>query len=304
MLKRIINTMSVTMLAALAAGTANAQLAGYWMIPAAANTAGVGSTQWHTDVTVHNPHDSALPVVLQLLPSDSVNTQAFALELELDAYATINLWDVLGPDLFDHQGTGALIATVDLDASQCDPVEACDFLISSRTYTLAPGGGEYGQGIPGAPVYAGVDWEWYGYAAGALNGNGFRCNVGVASWTAGWTTVLVDVQDSNGAILATEELEIPPYGHVQQRLATSVEGGSLVFYLSEGPNDALVFPYASMVNDATGDPTYISAHASPVGAVFAARHAGGGDANERSHVRPAPDISQSRRLQTAPHSER
>jgi hypothetical protein len=290
-------TVTATLLLALVSGApAGAQLSGGWMIPAAANTGGVGGTEWHTDVNVHNPHGYELPVIVQLLPSDTANTEASTLALELPALATVNLWDALGPDLFDHRGTAALLATVDLPASSCDPVEACDFLITSRTYTLAPGGGEHGQGIPGAPVYAGVDWEWYGYAAGVLNGNGFRCNIGVASWTAQWTTVLVDVQDDAGTILATEQLDIPPFGHVQQRLATLVEGGSLVFYLAEGPNDALVFPYASVVNDATGDPTYVSVTASPVGELFAVHTSATSDNLQRTWARPRPTASSTRRI--------
>ena len=270
MTSRLCTTATLFALAALGLSTpVTAQLAGYWMIPAAANTNGVGQTEWRTDVSVHNPHGYELPVVIHLLPSDTINTSAVALELDVPAYATVNLWDTLGPDLFDHRGTAALLATVDLPESACNPVESCDFLVTSRTYTLAAGGGEYGQGIAGAPVYTGVDWDWYGYAAGILNGNGFRCNIGVASWTDQWTTVAVDVQASDGTVLATEQLDIPPYGHVQQRLATDVEGASLVFYLADGPGDALVFPYASVVNDATGDPTYVAAVASPVGAVIA-----------------------------------
>jgi hypothetical protein len=111
-----------------------------------------------------------------------------------------------------------------------------------------------------------VDWETYGYTAGILNdGDGFRCNVGVSSWTDDWTRVRLDVQDGDGVIVASTEIDVPPFSHVQQRLTTEVMGGSLVFYLVDGPSNSRIFPYASIVDQSTGDPSYQGALASVVG---------------------------------------
>ena len=254
--------------AAMVAVPGAAQLSADWMVPAAAHTGGEGGTFWQTDVSLHNPHAFQLPVHLQALESNRDNTSSVpTLSVTLEPYETLNLWDALGTDLFAVNGTAALLVYADRELA-CDPLEECEFLVTSRTYTVVPGGGagEYGQGIPGRTVGSGVDWWTFGYGAGALNdGVAFRCNVGVASWTPDWTTVQVDVQDTAGSILATELLEVPPYGHVQRRLQTAVEGGSLVFYLVAGPDDALVFPYASVVNQATGDPAFIAAEPSVVG---------------------------------------
>jgi len=244
-----------------------AQLALEWMVPAAANTAGVNGTYWRSDVSLHNPQAFSLDVVVQALESDRPNLEVPTLTLTLAPYETVNLWDALGPDLFAIGGTAALLAYAD-PSLPCDPTDTCEFLVTSRTYTVDPrdGGGEFGQAIPGRPAALGVDWWTYGYAAGILNdGNDFRCNVGAASWTGEWTTVKVDVQDAAGTILAIEVLEVPPFGHVQRRLATAVGGGSLVFYLVAGPDDALVFPYASVVDQTTGDPSFFAAEASAVG---------------------------------------
>jgi hypothetical protein len=258
----------VTLALGMVARPAAGQLAADWMIPAAAHTAGEGGTFWRTDLSLHNPHAYQLPVHVQALESDRVNTTSVpTLSVTLEPYETLNLWDALGPDLFDLGGTAALLVYADRQLA-CDPLEACDLLVTSRTYTLAGGSGpgEYGQGIPGRAVTSGVDWWTYGYGAGVLNdGLDFRCNVGVASWTAEWTTVQVDIQDAAGIILATESLEVPPFGHVQRRLQTAVGGASLVFYLVEGPDDALVYPYASVVNQATGDPTFVTVEPSVVG---------------------------------------
>ena len=258
-------------LVALAALPAHAQLAADWMVAAAAHTGGVGGTFWRSDLSLHNPQTYDLPVVIQMLPSGSVNWEAPVIRVTLAPWETLNLWDVLRPEFFDHHGTAALMVYAEtwLD---CDPIERCHFLVTSRTYTLDPRSheGEFGQTLPGIDYWDGVDWARYGYAAGILNdGELFRCNIGVASWSADWTVVAVDVQDSTGNILATHELELPPFGHVQQRLPTAVEGGSLVFYLVDGPDDAQVFPYASVVDQTTGDPSYQGAIASTVGVTTA-----------------------------------
>lgn len=258
---------SVIVWIGLLASPAAAQLATDWMIPAVAHTEGRRGTFWRSDVSLHNPHGYDLPVVVQLLPSTTENWEALTLTFTLYPYETVNLWDALGPELYDLDGTGAMLAYADT-ALACDPIETCQFVVTSRTYTVDPwrGYGEFGQTIPGVDVWNGVDWERYGYAAGILNdGVAFRCNIGAASWTPGWTTLRVDVQHSDGTILATHQLEVPPYGHVQQRLPTEVVGGSLVFYLVDGPEEALVFPYASVVDQDTGDASFAACSASVVG---------------------------------------
>lgn len=271
----------------LAASAGESQLALEWMVPAAAHAPGLSGTYWRSDVSLHNPHRFELPVVLQALESGQANWSVPTLELVLAPFETVNLWDALGPELFAIDGTAALLAYA-APTLACDPLESCEFLVTSRTYTTDPrgGDGEYGQGIPGRPVTSGVDWWTYGYAAGVLNdGQAFRCNVGAGSWSADWVTLQVDVQDLTGGIVATEVLDLPPFGHLQQRLATPVAGGSLVFYLVSGPDDALVFPYASVVSQASGDPSFVTVEPSPVGVSVdkAAAH--------RVGRRPLPDSS-------------
>jgi hypothetical protein len=73
------------------------------------------------------------------------------------------------------------------------------------------------------------------------------------------------VQNGGGTIISSHDFDVPPFGHVQRRLPTEVVGGSLVFYLVDGPADARIFGYASVVDQTTGDPSYQAALASVVG---------------------------------------
>lgn len=249
------------------AAPVGAQLSLQWIVPASANTAGLNGTVWHTDLSLHNPQAFDLPIVIQYLPSNTDNRTADTLTLTLYPYETFNLWDVLGPEYFAVDGTGALLVFADWDLS-CDPIEDCDFLATSRTYTLNPmeGVGEFGQTITGSAPWQGIDWNTLGYAAGILNdGVGFRTNMGIASWSDDWTTVAVDLQDAEGTIISSLSIDVPPFGHVQRRLTTPVEGASLVFWIEDGPDDALVFGYASVVDEITGDSSFQLAQPSPVG---------------------------------------
>ncbi len=275
-----------TVLLLLAVGGLDAQLAPAWMVPVAANTPGEYGTFWLTDLSIHNPQSVTLPVAIQALASNRENWSVPTVVVDVPPWGTANLWDVLGPEVLDLEGTAALLVWVDLDPADC-PGDWCDLLVGSRTFTPDPlsADGEFGQTVAAARAADGVDWATLGYLAGVLNdGAVFRTNVGAASWTAGWTTVRVDVQDADGTVLATEELRVPPFGHVQRRLATAVEGGSLVFYLADGPDDALVFPYASVVNRATGDGSFAPARWSPVGLEAAAASA------RARGPRPLPEV--------------
>jgi hypothetical protein len=250
---------------------AEAQLAADWMVPAAAHNRGAKNTFWRTDLSVHNPHEYDLPIVVQVLPSNTVNFDVPTVSLTLYPWETVNLWDVLGPDVFDLEGSAAVLAYAD-PSLRCDPIEDCHFLVTSRTYTPEQGGGtgEYGLTVPGAAVAKATDWATFAYAAGVLNdGEAFRCNAGVASWTSDWTRVRLDVQSADGQIVTSEVFDVPPFGHVQRRLLASGYGGALVFYLESGPGDALVFPYATVVNQETGDASYLFATPSVVGASVA-----------------------------------
>ncbi len=273
--------------------TGFAQLAPSWMIPAVANTPGVNQTYWRTDVNLHNPHEYELPVVVQFLPSNRSNWSADVIDLTLEPWETVNLWDILGEDGFDWAGTGALLVYADTGQIDCSSEGSCDFLATSRTYTPDPLSewGEFGQSVPGIPVDGGLDWDTYAYDTGIMNdGESFRANAGVASWTAGWTTVQMDVQNAAGTILRSETFDVPPFGMVQRRIHTALAAGTVVFSLVDGPDDSLVFPFVSVVNQDTGDPTFLPARCSSVGVSIQSIHRG------HRGIRPVPAVAATRKL--------
>jgi hypothetical protein len=217
--------------------------------------------------------------------------------ITLQSWQTLNLWDILGPYGFNAHGwTGALLVYADTAASGCPNTPgdtSCDFAAFARNYTLDPdtSDGEFGQDFPGFPAPLGVDQTVIAYMPQISDDGVFRTNVGTASWTNAWVTVRVDLQDESGNIIGRHDHLIPPYGHMQWRLEDGVTGGTLAAYVVSGPSDAIVYPYATVVNWATGGATTVEAQISPVGFGAQSMSVRRGDARSVPPGLPVPGFS-------------
>jgi hypothetical protein len=248
------------------AGLGARELTSAYVITAAANKIGVAGTDWHTDLTLYNPHEYALPMVLQFLPTGRSNGSGVpTVTFDVEPWETLNLWDVLGPNGFAARGwTGALLVYADDQKISCSGA-GCDFAAFARTYTLAPEAGEFGQAVPGFPASLGLDRSVIAFMPQIMDDESFRTNVGVASWTNAMVRVRFDLQDAAGNVIDRRDHWVPPYGHVQWRLESPVTGGSVAAYIMDGPDDAMVFPYASVVDWSTGDAVNVESHMTTVG---------------------------------------
>ena len=102
------------------------ELTWVYVIPAVANTPGEKGTDWRTDLTLYNPHDYSLPILIQFLPSNRSNAGGVpSVTVTVAPQETLNLWNVLGPDGFDARGsTGALFVYPDVDSEACDNIQS------------------------------------------------------------------------------------------------------------------------------------------------------------------------------------
>lgn len=98
-----------------------------------------------------------------------------------------------------------------------------------------------------------------------MDDSDFRTNAGVVSLTDAMVTVRFELQNKDGYVIHRVDKLLPPFGHTQWRLDKGVTGGTLAAFIQSGPNDAMVVPYASVVNNVTGDPVNIESHMTPVG---------------------------------------
>jgi hypothetical protein len=88
---------------------------------------------------------------------------------------------------------------------------------------------------------------------------GWRANVGAVNLGRSSVTMRLNVYDINGAVVARNiPFTIPPLAHMQDSLPVQVDRGSIEFFVDDSTKDAVVFPYVSVIDQLSGDPTYQS----------------------------------------------
>src|SRR6185436_5926614 len=86
-----------------------------------------------------------------------------------------------------------------------------------------------------------------------------RANVGAVNLGRRNVRLQVSVYDINGrTILNKAPFDIPPLGHIQDGLPVQVDRGAVEFFLDDPTQQAVVFPYVSVIDQFSGDPTYFS----------------------------------------------
>lgn len=240
-----------------------AQVTDTYVIPAAANAGGQGGSNWKTRFSIFNPHlEDELVVSLTLLPSFGIEGDEVLIELPPNAlFYSDNILD----DAFDFSGTGALLVATFPEDNPHLPNEILNraFLVNTDTYNDQPHG-TYGQTIPG--TWTGLmDFDTDGISSvahGIRNGNGWRTNVGAVNLGFCEVTVFVNIYDMDGNLVRQEiPLDVPPLGHIQDRLPVALAGGSVEFFVVDpctADDDlyAVVFPYTSTIDQKTNDPAY------------------------------------------------
>lgn len=250
----------ISFLLAVAALPLAAQVNDTYVIPASANTAGAFGTRWMTQFSVFNPQSYALKVSVTLLPTGGGQGDEALFTVPANSVAfSDNILD----DLFDiKSGSGALLVATFAEDNPTVPNDTLSrsFLVETSTFNNS-NSGTYGQTIPG--VWAGLqDFNTDGISALAhgirnIPSQGWRTNIGAVNLGRSNVSLLVSVYDINGhTILNKQPLNVPPLGHTQAGLPVQVDRGSVEFFLNDPSRQAVVFPYVSVIDQLSGDPTY------------------------------------------------
>lgn len=214
-------------------------------LPVVARTAGALGTHWRTDLWLSNPFHDDRWVTLRFHP---VGTGEPMLEsLQIPAGFTLVLDDVL-----TRFGIESGAGQIEIDGR---------VLASSKTWT------ESTEGTVGQLTAARRHEEAVGtgqsvQAVGAESSPDFRTNIGIAESAGGAVVVRVSLFDSDGVSIASRLFEIGPNQLLQFGLATMdvdswIRGRVRVEVLS---GDGRIFGYISLVDNRSGDPTYIPMH--------------------------------------------
>jgi hypothetical protein len=128
--------------------------------------------------------------------------------------------------------------------------------VTSRTYNDAASG-TYGQFIPGRAVASAVGRDESAHLVQLTRSSAFRTNLGVANPTDSSVTVDVSLRDSNGLEFGSTVLTVPPYGYLQRTDILGVDVDDAFAIVSSATDGASFFPYASVVDNRTGDPMMV-----------------------------------------------
>ena len=240
---------------------ASAQVNDTYVIPVAGNTPGAFGTRWMTQFSVFNPQSYELKVSVTYVPT--LGGQGLEALIRVPANAVAFSNNVLN-DLFSVSGGGALlVATFPEDNPTVkNDVISRAFLVTTNTFNNSSSG-TFGQSIPG--IWTGLqDFTTDGISAVAhgirnIAAQGWRANVGAVNLGRSSITMRVNVYDIDGKVLARDlPFTIPPLAHIQDSLPVQVDRGTVEFFVDDSTNQAVVFPYVSVIDQLSGDPTYQS----------------------------------------------
>jgi hypothetical protein len=218
------------------------------VVPVAAHSRGAAGSRWVTDLSVANPGDDEAHVTIHVHRWQADKSDPEPRQWSLPARQSLELDDVLA-SAFAIDGA----ATLRVESDR--PV-----VTVSRTYNDTPDG-TYGQFVRALPLGHAIGDEVAGHLLMLEESPRFRTNVGVTSLSDHEVSVEVEIVAANGASLGATVLTLPPRGAIQRfRMIrdftkSAVEGARATVRVLTP--DGRVMAYATVIDNRTGDPTYI-----------------------------------------------
>jgi hypothetical protein len=219
------------------------------VIPASGTGPGVNDSHWATELTLHNTSASAITATLTF---HDIAGAAGTSTISVAPRATVSVADVVATRFGRDAATGAIDVTF-------DSAFARKLTVSSRTFNKSAAG-EFGQDIPAvdlSSVPAGGDVV---VLSGPSNANDARFNFGIYAVES--SSIKWDLVRADGSVGASKEVSYAAGTQVQYNF-----GISSLFNTSSADNDTVqatvtsgrALPYGSVVNNVSGDPTYVPA---------------------------------------------
>ena len=219
-------------------------------IPAVAHTDGVGGTAWRTDLELFNPSTGDLITRLDLLGPDGV---VASMTIHVPEGWALRFPDVVAEGL-GSDGAGAL---------RLSPIQGL-VMATTRTFASAPEG-TYGQGIPGITESEAFTTDERAILPGLRQNGQFRTNIGFANTGPDPIDLEVRAHAASGEELG--RLSYRVNGASWHQANQPLPRGTAYAIVTSATPNARYITYASVVDRATDDPTYVAAvrGAAPVG---------------------------------------
>jgi len=222
-----------------------------WLVPAAASAPGFGTSNWKTQISVVNPlnenRTASLYFVADGAPWPGVLMSGPITIPPTDRVYVDDVLATLNP------AAGLLYVVLD----QAGPV------VTSRTYNLEPGGATFGQGIPAIPFEGVAPPEVMVLPMVHTDPGNFHTNLGIVHASAGNLQVQVQVFNAAGAMIGTKNYSHAAAWRQVNDLFDDMGLGNQVMYggwlrVTRTAGAGYWTCYASVVDDRTNDPTYVS----------------------------------------------
>ena len=211
-------------------------------IPAVAHASGIGGAQWRTDLELFNPSTGDLIVRMDLLGPDGL---AVSRTVHVPEGWALRFPDVVAEGL-GSDGAGALRLSPSLGL----------VMATSRTYATTSEG-TYGQGIPGVTGSDAFTTGESAILAGLRQDGTFRTNIGFAN--TGLEPVDLEVRAHAASGEELGRLSYRVGGSSWHQANQPLPRGTAYAVVTSTTPDARYLAYASVVDRATDDPTYIAA---------------------------------------------
>ena len=213
-----------------------------------ARTSGVGDTEWRSQLAVLNVGERAVAATASFR---TVGADPIEISGTIAAGQLLAWDDVLG-ELFEI--TDELAGSIQVDGDG-------PLVVTARTYNQSDAG-TLGQFMPGISTEEAMATGQVGVLSPLASNQQFRTNVGYINLSDHACEVRVTLHDAGGAQVGSERVRsIDPSGWKQDNDIFAVTGaGSQDRAYAKAEtitNNCTVWVYASVVDNATGDPTMI-----------------------------------------------
>jgi hypothetical protein len=224
-----------------------------YTIPAVIHAPGANGTAWRTDVVITNPASQAVDLQIRFTPADG--TSAILRSRTIAADDVVAWTDILA-SLFGVPVGGSQRGVVTIEATGA-------IATTTRTYNTSGDEATFGQSLPTLTpddaILAGVS----GYLVGLCESPRFRTNLGLVNLGDAEATVRVRLVAPGGLEIGSPlDVTVPAGGWVQvdRVLVASGAGQHDLAYASVTSTTpgAMIWAYASLVDNATGDPTTVA----------------------------------------------
>jgi PKD repeat protein len=230
-----------------------------YVVPTSAHTGGLNGTQWVTDLVLTNPGLSDAVARLYFMKASQDNTAAVAHPVVVPLRRALKLTDVVSTTFLVPSGSGAILVGSDVP-----------LIVTSKTYNQTSTGtyGDAFAGVPLAQAFGPGQSAWLtGLSQSASDTTGFRTNIGVVNAGPHWVQVAIALYGSDGTWLGTRNMSLYAYQFQQMDrifvgLAPNGVDGGYALVSSDTPG-AVLFAYASVIDNGTGDPIGVSAAVPP-----------------------------------------